>query len=142
MKTARQDKISRLIDEHNITHQSELIKLLAAAGINCTQATLSRDLSEMGVKKVREDGRLIYKIPQKTEPSVLTVGIIDVRLAGNIAVILCEAGAAAAVCVRIDDAYGHELVGTIAGDDTIFCALETAEAAKRFAGKLRGILHG
>jgi transcriptional regulator of arginine metabolism len=142
MKTARQDKIASLINNNSIAGQSELLELLAAAGINCTQATLSRDLSEMGVKKVREDGRLIYKTQRKAEPSVLTVGIVDVRLAGNIAVILCEAGAAAAVCVRIDEAYGHELVGTIAGDDTIFCALETAEAAKRFAVKLRGILRG
>ncbi|MDR0986977.1 MAG: arginine repressor [Ruminococcus sp.] len=142
MKTARQERIARLINDYNITHQSDLLELLTAAGINCTQATLSRDLSEMGVKKVRENGKLIYKIPQNTTPSVLTVGIVDVRLAGNIAVILCEVGAAAAVCVRIDEAYGHELVGTIAGDDTIFCALETAEAAKRFVLKLRGILRG
>ncbi|MDR0903681.1 MAG: arginine repressor [Ruminococcus sp.] len=142
MKAARQDAINRLIAVHDITQQSELLELLAKSGINCTQATLSRDLSEMGVKKVREGGKLLYRIPQKTAPSVLTVGIVDVRLAGNIAVILCEAGAAAAVCVRIDEAYGHELVGTIAGDDTIFCALETVEAAKRFAAKLRGMLSG
>ncbi|MDR0974944.1 MAG: arginine repressor [Ruminococcus sp.] len=142
MKAARQDKINHILDKYFIAHQSELLKLLEAEGINCTQATLSRDLSEMGVKKVRDGGRLLYKIPSKNTPSVLSVGIVDVRLAGNIAVILCEAGAAAAVCVRIDEAYGFELVGTIAGDDTIFCALETAEAAKRFTVKMRNLLHG
>jgi transcriptional regulator of arginine metabolism len=94
----------------------------------------------MGIKKVREGGKLSYKLPVKSTPSVLTSGIKSVKLAGNIAVIHCDSGTAGAVCVRIDEAYGHELAGTIAGDDTIFAALETAEAAKKFTAKLKDLL--
>jgi transcriptional regulator of arginine metabolism len=138
MKTLRQEKILQLLEENSISDQETLLQMLSDTGIVCTQATLSRDFSELEIKKTRVDGVLRYgKINKR--PTVLAVGIKDIRQADNLAVIICEPGTAGAVCVRIDDAFGHELAGTIAGDDTIFAALESAEAAKKFIKKLKNL---
>jgi transcriptional regulator of arginine metabolism len=138
MKTLRQEKISELIAKNVISDQESLLMLLSKAGFICTQATLSRDFSELEIKKTRLDGVLRYAKNDR-RPTVLAVGIKDIRQADNLAVIICEPGTAGAVCVRIDDVFGAEIAGTIAGDDTIFAALESADAAKKFIKKLRNL---
>jgi transcriptional regulator of arginine metabolism len=138
MKALRQQKILSIVNENIISEQSAILKKLSEAGFNCTQATLSRDFSELDIKKSRIDGVLRYVKATKS-PTVLGAGIKDIRQAENLAVIICEPGTAGAVCVRIDDVFGAEIAGTIAGDDTIFAALESADAAKRFIKKLKNL---
>jgi transcriptional regulator of arginine metabolism len=140
VKTARQKMITRIIAENRVAFQEELIEKLAAEGFDCTQATLSRDLAFLGVKKSKDAEGLFYSIPKKYVPSILAAGIISVRLAANLVVIACEAGTAPGVCVRIDSMNLAEVVGTIAGDDTIFVACESAETAKRFAAKFKNLM--
>jgi transcriptional regulator of arginine metabolism len=140
IKTARQKMITEIIGRNRISFQEEIIEQLAAAGFECTQATLSRDLAFLGVRKLRDEDGLFYSIPKSSMPTILSSGIISVRLAANIAVIACEPGSAPAVCVRIDSMNLPEAVGTIAGDDTIFVACESPEAAKRFAAKFKNLM--
>jgi transcriptional regulator of arginine metabolism len=142
MKTARLRRIQEIITEHNISRQDELIAYLAKDGFNSTQATLSRDLAELGVRKTRENGSLRYVQVKQSEMqnSFFAAGIRSVKTAANIAVIVCSPGTAAAVCIQIDNMNIKEAVGTIAGDDTIFIACESAEAAKRFTARLKNLI--
>jgi transcriptional regulator of arginine metabolism len=142
MKSLREKLIKQIIDDENskVSSQDELIALLSEHGVKITQATLSRDLADIGAKKVRENGVLRYKLPKINTPPIFTAGIKKVRVAANIVVIGCEPGAAGAVCVSIDDMALRDVVGTIAGDDTIFAACESHEAAKRFADKINNLL--
>jgi transcriptional regulator of arginine metabolism len=140
-KTGRQQKITEIIGKHNITCQDELLGKLRASGFDCTQATLSRDLTGMGVRKQKRDGGIFYTLQTPSVPTIFAAGIISVKAAASIIVIACEAGAAPAVCVRLDSMNIPEAVGTIAGDDTIFIACESHEAAKKLTAKLKNLLN-
>jgi transcriptional regulator of arginine metabolism len=140
-KTGRQQKLAELIDSENFAYQENLLKAIRAAGFDCTQATLSRDLSGLGVRKVRRDGGVFYTLTTPSVPTILAAGINSVKTAASIIVIACEAGAAPAVCVRLDSMNIPEAVGTIAGDDTIFIACESADAAKKLTQKLQNLLN-
>jgi transcriptional regulator of arginine metabolism len=140
MKTARLKKIVDIIEHNSVCRQEELRALLAKEGYPCTQATLSRDLSELGVHKIRDGGMLRYTVQKPIAPPIFAAGIRSVRLAVNIVVIVCEPGSAGAVCVQLDSMDADEVVGTIAGDDTIFVACESSEAAKRFSLRVENLL--
>jgi transcriptional regulator of arginine metabolism len=132
IKEKRQQKIRSLIRAKNIATQEELTELLSKAGYSVTQSSVSRDLEQIGVVKAHG----FYALP-KVVASKPKFGLLSLDTAGdNLIVARCESGLASAVAVRIDDARPTELVGTIAGDDTIFIAVKDAKAQKAAMKKI------
>ena len=116
----RQSVILKLITSRRISRQEEIAELLEKKGFSVTQSSVSRDLLDLGIVKIRGH----YALPKKTRNAV-AFGLLSLDAAGeNLIVAKCESGLASAVAVRIDEASISEIVGTIAGDDTIFIAVK------------------
>jgi transcriptional regulator of arginine metabolism len=131
IKEKRQQKILDLIRTKNISTQDELGELLSKADIAVTQSSVSRDLDELGI--VKANG--FYAIPQKGKSEDLGLQTLDIA-GENLIVGKCEAGVASAVCVLIDRRKIDEIVGTIAGDDTIFIAVRDHKGQKAVLKKV------
>lgn len=133
MKTERLERIKELITELNITTQDMLVDLLNKDGYNVTQATVSRDVKKLGLVKSFQNGvnKYVLSKSEKTlhDNVILSNGILTVATAQNIVVIKCKAGFANTICVVLDELELVGLVGTLAGDDTIFLATENNTAA-------------
>ena len=137
MKSDRQRKILDIIENNRIETQEELLHLLHADGYPVTQATVSRDIRELSVvKRPDRSGRAVYAVSnqEKQEISsaydaVLREGFVSADTAQNILVIKTVSGMAMAVAASLDAMNDAAIVGTIAGDDTIMCAVKTAEDA-------------
>ena len=148
MKTRRHSKILELIQQHNIDTQEELLKLLRAEGYDVTQATVSRDIRDLKLTKVSvSGGKQKYVIHRQDEPEmnekyirVLRDGYVSMDMAQNILVIKTVSGMAMAVAAAIDAMKWHEVVGCIAGDDTIMCAIRTVEDTSAVMEKIRKII--
>jgi transcriptional regulator of arginine metabolism len=122
----RHQVILELIAATPIARQDELVSLLSEKGFNVTQASVSRDLEKLGVVKV--NGRYVRQTAGRSG----AFGRISINEAGdNLIVIKCGSGLASAAAVRIDSAAIPEIVGTIAGDDTIFIAVRGAKEQAR-----------
>jgi transcriptional regulator of arginine metabolism len=120
VKAERQEAILKLIGAMRISRQSELVQTLSDHGFEVTQASVSRDLEELGIVKING----AYSQPERTANS-FGIGLIAVETAGdNMIVARTFAGLASASAVRIDAARIDDIVGTIAGDDTIFIAVK------------------
>ncbi|HYJ92658.1 MAG TPA: hypothetical protein VEV84_15215 [Pyrinomonadaceae bacterium] len=133
----RHQAILNLIVTRPVARQDELAQLLANQGFSVTQASVSRDLEKLGVTKI--NGRYVRQAPNG-RPS--PYGPISFTEAGeNLIVIKCASGLASAAAVRIDAAAIPEIVGTIAGDDTIFVAVKGAKEQSRTIKALGKILH-
>jgi transcriptional regulator of arginine metabolism len=131
-KVKRQTALLKLIAAKHISTQEELTELLEKKGFSVTQSSVSRDLDELGIVKLGGN----YAVPKKPKNDVL-IGLIGLDTAGeNLIVAKCESGLASAVAVRIDAADIPEIVGTIAGDDTIFIAVADAKAQKTTIRKI------
>lgn len=132
-KGERQSKITSIIETEDLTRQDEIVERLSTAGFSVTQASVSRDLDELGIVKVKS----IYRMPERSTPS----GFFDLsslKEAGpNMIVARCASGLASAAAVRIDAARIGEIVGTIAGDDTIFIAVSGNAEQKNAIKKVR-----
>ncbi len=145
MKNARQKEIIEIIRQHKVGNQDALQELLKERGFPVTQATISRDIRELNlIKRANSDGIYCYVIPDKTAPygDMLTGNLISADCAGHTLVIKCRSGTAQAVCTVLDEMHRPEIVGTLAGDDTIFALMRTNEQAKRFAAELMQIIQG
>lgn len=147
MKTSRQNKIIELIKNSNIGTQEELAAALQEAGYNVTQATVSRDIRELNLTKMNVGGKQKYVVFQANEPHmadkfirVLKEGFVAMDMAQNILVIKTVPGMASAVCAALDSMHWHEIVGSIAGDDTIMCAVRSVDDTVKIMGKIRSIL--
>ena len=135
MKIKRQTKIIELITKNDVETQEELADLLNEAGYNVTQATISRDIRELKLTKVSsEKGKQKYIVLQKQEAGlsekfvrVLRDGFVSMDRAQNIMVIKTVSGMAMAVAAALDALHINGIVGCIAGDDTIMCAIRTVE---------------
>ena len=135
----RQNLIIELINKETISTQEELLIKLKESGIDVTQATVSRDIKDLKlIKKVGQDGRSKYAINQTVTDdymvkyySILSGAVISVDYAVNTSVIKCYAGMAMAACAAIDSMEWEGVVGTLAGDDTIFVLCRTEQAAKQ-----------
>ncbi len=126
VKEKRHRKIRDLIRTKNIGTQSELAELLSKARFTVTQSSVSRDLERLGVIKVNN----FYALPETSEERSES-GLLSLEPAGeNLIVARCASGLASAVAVKIDGAQIVEIVGTIAGDDTIFIAVKNTKAQK------------
>lgn len=146
MKKARQKRIIEIIEKYEVTTQEALKKRLDDEGINVTQATLSRDINELNLKKeLSPSGVYVYVRAPKAEmrcPPIFRDAVVSVDHALNTVVIKCHAGMAQAACAALDktdctEASCAEIVGTIAGDDTIFALMRNESAASCFAELLK-----
>lgn len=125
-KTERQNALKEVVSSFRIASQTDLAKRLRSRNFNVTQASISRDLDELGIVKAAG----IYTLSQKPRGSAF--GLSSLEAAGeSLIVAKCDAGLASAAAVRIDAARIEEIVGTIAGDDTIFIAVKDAKAQKK-----------
>ena len=144
IKSNRQQKIAELISTQNISTQTELTNKLIQCGFDVTQATVSRDLGEMRViKTLLPDGTYKYalsgggeiKINDKLQ-TVFEQCLMDVDYAMNIVVLKTMSGAAQAVGYALDSFTWEEIVGSIAGDDTIMIVVRNEKSAKQLVAKL------
>jgi transcriptional regulator of arginine metabolism len=144
VKERRQRAIAHLIRSNVLASQDELAERLGGLGFAATQATISRDLEQLGAVKVRRDGQLSYALPDTyangTGPrlgAVLRDWVGSVEPAGTLVVLKTPPGSAHLVGVALDTSDVPEIVGTICGDDTIFVACRGGPEADQLAAKLR-----
>jgi transcriptional regulator of arginine metabolism len=146
-KVQRQQAIARLIAKHAVTNQPQLVDLLADDGIAATQATVSRDLEDLGAVKVRvPGGDTVYAIPEY-EPAriapeeqlrrVMGEWVAEVRRSGNLVVLRTPPGCAHVVASALDRSGMHGILGTVAGDDTLMCVAEEGPSGADLAERLR-----
>ena len=149
MKNSRQEKILELIERNAVETQEELALLLREAGFGVTQATVSRDIKQLQLIKVvdEENGRQRYALHKdgtrslgETYTRVFKDGVVSMDLAMNILVVKTVSGMAMAVAAAMDAMHLNSVVGTIAGDDTIMCAIRTVEDARDVLNRLREVL--
>ena len=148
MKVNRHAKIVELVNKYHIETQEELADRLNQEGYKVTQATVSRDIRNLKLTKVQtEVGRQKYAVLQQSENKltekysrILRDGFVSMDSAQNILVIKTVSGMAMAVAAAFDDMNWHEVVGCIAGDDTIMCAIRTIEDVELVMEKFRLIV--
>ncbi|MGB8651016.1 MAG: arginine repressor [Mycobacteriales bacterium] len=137
-KAARQAKIVELLEAQPVASQTELGRLLAAQGVQVTQATVSRDLEELGAVKVRTHGGTAYAVPPEGHPRSGTPEAVDARLGrlleelcvsaeatGSLVVLRTPPGGAHLLGAALDRAGLPEVAGTVAGDDTVLLVTRT-----------------
>ena len=147
MKAMRLAKIVELVEKNEIYTQEDLLVLLAKEGISTTQATISRDIKELNlVKTITEDGKYKYTTTRKKKSdsmekkirAVFVESVISVDYALNTVVIKCHTGMANAACASLDSMAEMEgIVGTLAGDDTIFVLMRTEKMAEHLTSHIR-----
>jgi transcriptional regulator of arginine metabolism len=136
MKKDRQERILQLIKEKPIYNQEELTNALIEEGFRATQPTVSRDINELGLVKSIENGKKSrYEAPKKINKaenyfSYFSESVISIETAMNLVIIKCKTGMAQAACASLDLLNLHSIIGTIAGDDTIFIATKDEDTAK------------
>lgn len=148
MKTNRQSKIIEIIQKNEVETQDELSALLEKDGFRVTQATVSRDIRELKLTKIptaggRQKYAVITDAPEnlsKKYERVLREGFLSMDMAQNMLVIKTVSGMASAVCAAIDAMKMREIVGSIAGDDTIMCAIRTVDDTYAVMKKIRRIV--
>ena len=149
MKVERHSKIVELIGKYEIETQEELAEYLNNAGYQVTQATVSRDIRELKLSKVQsENGKQHYAVFQSQSGfsdkyiRILRDGFMSMDMAQNMLVIKTVSGMAMAVAAALDAIHFHEIVGCIAGDDTIMCAVRSVDDTILVMDKIRKLLEG
>jgi transcriptional regulator of arginine metabolism len=152
MRSQRRRDLLQILHEGRATSQRDIVRALRAAGHDVTQATVSRDLKEIGALKIRSDGEYVYRLADDVPRSAhadlvarhleLTLSgfALDIRRSGALVVVLTAPGHAAAVARAIDLAGSEDVVGSVAGDDTIFVATEGTATAERLVARWRDVL--
>ena len=148
LKERRLRAVADLIRANALGSQDEVATRLAGLGFEVTQATVSRDLEQLGALKVRRDGRISYALPDQLNASaaapsrlasVLRDWVRAIDLAATIVVLRTPPGSAHLVGVALDESALPEIVGTICGDDTIFAACRDSGDAEALANKLKAL---
>ncbi len=148
-KAQRQQALIRIIENAEVSSQTQLQKLLAKEGIKATQVTVSRDLEEVGAIKVRSSsGDTVYAIAS-FEPArratndqlrrVMSEWVAEVSNSGQMVVLRTPPGCAHVVASALDRAAPNGLLGTVAGDDTIICVATESVGGKKLANELRAL---
>jgi len=142
-KNQRQYRIVKLISQQPITSQQQLVDLLAEEGISATQATVSRDLDELGAIKVRgPGGASVYAIPDLPRDQISTEGylkrvlgewVVEVVHSGNLVLLKTPPGCAHVVASALDRTRPEGVLGTVAGDDTVLVLADGAVGGSRLA---------
>ena len=151
LKRARQQAIGDLVRTSRIRTQQELVAALREKGYRATQATVSRDITEMGLLKVDRDGGLVYALPSSEAAVELTgerrlAGLlsdlpVEIRTSGTLVVIRAVPGTAHAIAAALDRVRWPDVRGTIAGDDTVFVACLDEAAVMRVRHRLLRLGH-
>lgn len=149
-KFERQGAILRLVREQELSTQADLARALSEQGLEAVQATISRDIAQLGLVKVRgPQGRLVYSLPGAADldrlselTSALRRLVVGVEPTGNLVVIRTAPGNANALGRAFDDADLPEVAGCVAGDDTIFVAAREGTTGSELAQGLRHHLEG
>ena len=136
-----------IISTTNVETQEQLLAALQESGFTSTQATISRDIRELKLTKIQHGAKQIYAALTENKYSnsnkyidILKHSFVSVDMAQNILVIKTASGTAMAVATALDSLYWDEIVGTIAGDDTVMCAIRTVEDTKKLVKRLENIL--
>lgn len=147
MKLERHSKIVELIGKYEVETQEELAELLQAEGFKVTQATVSRDIRELKLTKAQaESGRQRYMVMDTRGnlngkySRILREGFVSMDMAQNILVIKTVSGMAMAVAAALDAIHFHEIVGCIAGDDTIMCAVRSVDDTILVMDKIKQLM--
>jgi transcriptional regulator of arginine metabolism len=150
MKSKRQELILKLIAAEAIDTQEDLLNRLKQEGLSSTQATISRDIRELGIHKVRdESGRYRYvssyigSATQKMSSKfsvIFAEAAVSIDYAQNIVVVKCHTGMANAACATFDAAQVSDVIGTLSGDDTFFIVTRTPESAQEICERLRALI--
>ena len=148
-KHQRQHRITLLIEQHPVNSQAQLVDLLAASGVEATQATVSRDLEEIGAVKVRAGGgESVYAVPElpknRVAPGdhlrrVLGEWVVEVAASANLVVVRTPPGSAHVVASALDRAGLPDIIGTVAGDDTIVVVADERIGGAKLARRLSGL---
>jgi transcriptional regulator of arginine metabolism len=148
-KAHRQHRIAKLLTEHAVTSQTQLADLLAGEGVTATQATVSRDLEDLGAIKVRvPGGETVYAIPELPREQVapedhlrrvLGEWAVEVVSSGNLVVVRTPPGSAHVVGSALDRAGIVEIIGTVAGDDTLLVIADENVGGPKLAALLRDL---
>ncbi|MGY5766394.1 arginine repressor [Brachybacterium sp. DNPG3] len=160
-KTSRQRRITELLEQQEVGSQSQLARLLAEEGFEVTQATLSRDLVELQAEKVRgAQGGLVYRTPPEgalprgaatsAEAEVLEARLprlaegllVSAVASGNLVVVRTPPGAAPYLASAIDRSVLPDVIGTIAGDDTVLLVARDADGGDALAARLLDLADG
>jgi len=154
-KPQRQHRLARLLELHAVSSQAQAVELLAADGVVATQATVSRDLEELGAVKVRvPGGDMVYAIPEHAKERIAPEEhlkrifgdwVVEVAHSANIVVLRTPPGSAHVVASAIDRAGLPDVLGTVAGDDTLMVVVSERVGGARVArrlGRLAGLLEG
>ncbi|GAC70992.1 arginine repressor [Gordonia soli] len=153
-RAGRHARIVDILSNHQVRSQSELQRLLAEHGIDATQATLSRDLDELGAVKLRaaDGGAGVYVVPEDGSPvrgvsggtdrvaRLLSDLLVSTDSSGNLAVLRTPPGAAHYLASALDRASLPDVVGTIAGDDTIFVVAREPVTGAELARRIEGLV--
>lgn len=152
-RAARQQRIVEILSQQQVRSQTELLDILAEDGIEVTQATLSRDLVEVGAEKVRQGRQLVYAVPGeggdravRVAPDALEISsrlvsrcqelLVSADVSGNVVVLRTPAGAANFLASALDHGNVPGVIGTIAGDDTILVVTRGARSSRAVADLL------
>ena len=148
-KTQRQHRVAKLLAEHHVTSQTQLVELLGADGVMATQATVSRDLEELGAVKVRvPGGEMVYAVPELSRDRlapedhlrrVLADWVVQVAHSGNLVVVQTPPGCAHVVGSAIDRSGIDGILGTVAGDDTLLLVADERTGAAKVAKKISAL---
>jgi len=148
-KTQRQHRIARLLEDHVVASQARLVELLSADGVVATQATVSRDLEELGAVKVRvAGGDTVYAIPELPRDQrapeehlrrVLGDWVVEVAHSANLVVLRTPPGSAHVVGSALDRAGVDGVIGTVAGDDTVLVVAKEGAAGVKLAKRLSSL---
>jgi len=131
VKSKRQELILRAVETGTISTQEQLLEYLLAQGFHATQATVSRDMKDLGLRKYKRDGKTFYVTQNESESraqqyrAFLMSAVLGVDGAGNMVCVRCGAGMAQAVCAALDALPPQGVLGSLAGEDTIFLLCRT-----------------
>ena len=143
-KQHRQQALLRVVQQQKLATQGDLVRALKTAGDPATQATVSRDIVELGLVKVARDGTHAYAAPTAVATGGGTERLrrfcedypVEGRLAANIVVLRSPPGTANAMAIALDTSELAEIIGTVAGDDTVFVATSTERHARSLLTRL------
>lgn len=139
-RNGRQDAIREIVRDRNVRAQRMLVTELKACGFDCTQATVSRDIADMGLRKLPEG---VYVLAEDLHlQRMVSELVIGVQRTDNLVLVKAQPGTASGIAAAIDAADLPDVLGSLAGNDTILVIAQTAEDGERFAGminKLRNV---
>ena len=152
-KNQRQHLIVRLLEDHAVTSQPQLVELLAGEGVTATQATVSRDLDDLGAVRVRVPGveRPVYALPELPKDQiapldhlrrVLGEWVVELAVSGNMVVVRTPPGSAHVVASALDRTGVDGVLGTVAGDDTILVIADAEETGAAVGARLAALAGG